>query len=284
MLPEPVAAFVASRGWGQVTASQPITGGCINDGRVLITESGPRLFLKVNSSAPPEMFAREAQGLGALAAAPGAPRVPAVLLCAEQFLLLEYLPAAPPAVDYWPALGRRLACLHGMSRDKFGFDHDNYLGATPQPNNWTADGYAFFSEHRLLFQGRRAHVRGLLGAGGLRQVERIAAQLPQLVPAQPASLLHGDLWSGNIIPGPDGQACLIDPAAHYGWAEADLAMTALFGHPPESFYAAYRAERPLAPGYRDRFELYNLYQLLNHLNLFGTSYLPSVMSVLDRYH
>jgi fructosamine-3-kinase len=260
-----------------------VTGGCINDGRLLATETGPRLFLKLNPSASPDMFLREAEGLAALAVVPGAPRVPAVLLHGPRFLLLEYLPSAPRAPDYWPELGRRLARLHAATRQRFGFDHDNYLGATAQRNPWTADGYAFFADCRLLFQGNRAYERGLLGVAGLRRVERFAARLSDLVPLQPASLIHGDLWSGNIIPGPDGHACLIDPAAHYGWAEAELAMTALFGRPPESFYTAYNAERPLAPGYQERFDLYNLYHLLNHLNLFGSSYLSSVEAVLGHY-
>ena len=104
-----------------------------------------------------------------------------------------------------------------------------------------------------------------------------------MVPPQPASLIHGDLWSGNVIPGPEGWACLIDPACHYGWAEAELGMTQLFGGFDAEFYAAYADSRPLASGWRDRLPVYNLYHLLNHLNLFGGSYLASVRRVLDRF-
>ena len=283
MLPAPVTTYVASRGWGRVTGARPVSGGCINDGRVLTTESGPWLFLKTNASAPADMFLREAEGLAALAAAPGAPRVPAPLMTGDTFLLLEYLAPAPHAPDYWPSLGQRLAQLHRATKPTFGFDHDNYIGATPQPNPPTADGYVFFGESRLRFQALRARQSHLLSADGVRRVDRLIARLPELVPPQPASLIHGDLWSGNIIPGPNGQACLIDPAAHFAWAEADLAMTTLFGHPPQSFFAAYNAERPLEPDYQDRFELYNLYHLLNHLNLFGTSYLPGVEALLAHF-
>ena len=113
--------------------------------------------------------------------------------------------------------------------------------------------------------------------------QRLASRLDRLIPLQPPSLIHGDLWSGNVIPGPRGEACLIDPAAHYGWAEADLAMLSLFGQPPAEFYAAYEGQRPLTAGYRQRFDLYNLYHLLNHLNLFGESYLGEVMGILRRY-
>jgi protein-ribulosamine 3-kinase len=283
MLPAPVTAFIAAQGWGTVSGSQAVAGGCINDGRVLQTTSRLRLFFKHNSSAPPDMFQREADGLAALSAAPGAPRVPAAWLWGDDFILLEYLSPAPQAVDYWPELGRRLAQIHETTAKSFGFYHGNYLGTTPQPNGWLADGYAFFAKRRIGFQAARAHRQGLLSLDNLRRAEQLASKLPNLVPYQPASLLHGDLWLGNIVPGPDGQACLIDPAAHFGWAEADLAMTALFGRPPESFYAAYSAERPLAPGYQDRFDLYNLYHLLNHLNLFGASYLPAVETILARY-
>jgi len=283
VLPAAVSEYIAAQGWGTIAHAQPVAGGCINDGQVLTPSAGPRLFLKQNRSAPSEMFRREAEGLFALASAPGAPRVPSVLLLSESFILLEYLAPAPGAANYWPELGRRLAALHAATSDRFGFGHDNYLGATPQPNGWTADGYAFFAEQRICYQAARAHSRGRLSLATLRRVERLAFKLPNLVPAQPASLLHGDLWLGNIIPGPDGQACLIEPAAHYGWAEAELAMTALFGRPPETFFAAYSAQRPLAPGYPQRFDLYNLYHLLNHLNLFGASYLPAVEAVLAQY-
>lgn len=280
--PDEVSAFVARQGWGAIHHVEPVGGGCINEGRVLHTTLGPRLFLKHNRSAPRDMFAREAEGLRALAAAPG-PRVPEPLRAGEDFLLLEYLAPAPLAREAWQVFGERLAQLHASLSDRFGFEHDNYLGATPQPNRWEADGFTFFAEQRLLYQGRLARERGLLDAAAVTRLERLASRLRDLLPAQPASLLHGDLWSGNAIPGPDGQLCLIDPAVHYGWAEAELAMTALFGHFPEAFYAGYQAARPLAPGYRDRFPIYNLYHLLNHLNLFGRSYLGSVQAILSQW-
>lgn len=283
MLPQAVTEFVAAQGWGNITQMQPVSGGCINDGRILRTATGPALFLKLNPGAPPDMFQREAEGLAAIGAVAGAPRVPAVYSAGESFLLLEYLMAAPPAPDTWPVLGQQLARLHGATRPRFGFDHDNYIGATPQPNPWTADGHRFFAEHRLRFQAKRAYRAGLIGPAMLGRVERLAERLPSLVPAQAASLVHGDLWSGNIIAGPAGQACLIDPAAHFGWAEADLAMTTLFGRPPQVFFDGYLAERPLMGGYRGRFELYNLYHLLNHVNLFGATYLPAVEASLARY-
>jgi len=117
----------------------------------------------------------------------------------------------------------------------------------------------------------------------LAQVDSIIRRLPELVPAQPASLLHGDLWSGNVTSGSSGEPALIDPAAHYGWAEAELGMTVLFGGFPPGFYAAYQDARPLPNGWRDRLTLYNLYHLLNHLNLFGAIYLDQVRFVIQRF-
>ncbi|MBN1665608.1 MAG: fructosamine kinase family protein, partial [Anaerolineales bacterium] len=155
--------------------------------------------------------------------------------------------------------------------------------STPQPNPWQADGYRFFAEQRLLYQARLARRRNLIEAADLAQVEGLAARLPDLVPEQPAALLHGDLWTGNAASDSAGRPALIDPAAYYGWAEAELAMTTLFGSFPAEFYAAYEEARPLAPGYRGRFDLYNLYHLLNHVNLFGRGYLGQVQAILRRY-
>ena len=281
MLPSPVTSFLVENDYGPVTGARPVGGGCISNGVRLITASGATFFLKTNPSAPADMFAREAEGLRALRVEDG-PVVPATYLWGVDFLLLEDLSPAPLQADYWLAFGRRLAALHNHTAARFGFPQDNYIGSTPQPNPWTEDGYAFFAEHRLLFQARLAHQRGLLSAEDLRRVEHLAARLPELIPEQPASLIHGDLWSGNAISDARGAPALIDPAAHYGWAEAELAMTALFGGFPSTFYRAYEEIRPLEPGYRDRFPVYNLYHLLNHLNLFGRGYLGQVQSILRR--
>jgi len=281
-LPPAVEAWCLDQGHGAVTARRPVGGGCINQGAQLETKTGATFFLKQNASAAADMFACEAAGLEALRL-PGGPRLPQTLLVGEHFLLLEDMRPSPRQPSYWTDLGRQLANLHGQTRPLFGFEHDNYLGSTPQPNPETDDGYAFFADHRLRFQGQSAADRGLLDRPWLDRLDRLADRLPELVPPQPASLLHGDLWSGNAISGPSGEPVLIDPAAHCGWAEAELGMTALFGGFPEAFYQAYHSSRPLAAGWRQRLPIYNLYHLLNHLNLFGTSYLGQVQSILNRY-
>ena len=282
MLPEQVKIWIRQQGYGEGISLQPVGGGCINNGARLATASGQTFFLKTNASAPADMFAREAEGLQALGVSDG-PRVPRPYLHSEDFLLLEDLMPAPRRPDYWPEFGRRLAALHSHSGPHFGFEHANYIGSTPQPNSWTEDGYAFFAGQRLAFQAHLANQQGLLGNDECSRVARLGERLPELVPAQPASLIHGDLWSGNALSDESGGPAIIDPAAHYGWAEAELAMTALFGTFPEAFYAAYQEVRPLRRGFRERFPIYNLYHLLNHLNLFGSGYWRQVVAVLKRY-
>lgn len=281
-LPAEIHDFLRGQGWGGVRATRTLGGGCINKAVRIETEHGPCAILKTNHRTPPDMFAREAEGLRTLAEEEG-PRVPAVYGYGDDWILIEYLSAAPRGEDYWESMGAGLARLHSVTSTRFGFSHDNYIGSTPQQNPWETDGHTFFAEHRLRFQGRLAYRRKLLSIQDMKRLERVISRLPQLVLAQPASLSHGDLWGGNVITGPGGEPVLIDPAVHYGWAEAELAMTTLFGRFDCAVYDAYQSIRPLDPGYEERFELYNLYHLLNHLNLFGRVYETQVMGILRRY-
>ncbi len=281
-LPAAVSEFCRVQGWGKIVLRKPVPGGCINHGARLTTTDGHRLFLKTNPQTPTELFAREAEGLSALRAT-GAVRLPEPLLHGPDFLMLEYLPSAAPSSDYWECLGEGLARLHLVTSERFGFAHDNFIGSTPQPNPWIEDGYEFFAQHRLLFQAKLAREQGLLSAEELRSMEWLAGRLKELIPSQPASLIHGDLWGGNVMSGPVGEPALIDPAAHYGWAEAELGMTVLFGRFPDSCYSAYQSVRPLDPGWNDRLDIYNLYHLLNHLNLFAGGYHVQVAGILRRY-
>jgi len=282
MIPEAVRTWLEEHDHGTIVSSRAVGGGCINNGAVVKTETGRTFFLKTNRNMPTDMFARESEGLAALRV-PDGPRVPEPFCHGPEFLLLEDMDPAPRRAEYWPEFGRRLAALHNHTNPRFGFSNDNYIGSTPQPNTWSEDGYGFFAVHRLLFQLRLARQRGLVGGGEVRQVEDLAARLPEILPPQPASLSHGDLWSGNAMTDYNGEPVIIDPAAHYGWAEAELAMTTLFGSFPETFYRAYEEVRPLEPGYRSRFPIYNLYHLLNHVNLFGRGYLGQVTSILRRF-
>ena len=282
MIPNAVMRWLAKDGHGKVATRQPVAGGCINNGARLETETGSTFFLKTNTNAPEDMFAREAEGLVALKRANG-PRVPGPLLWDAEFILLDDLRPSGRAANYWENLGRQLATLHQMTNPQFGFEHDNYLGTTPQPNPWTDNGYEFFAEHRLGYQTRLARDNGLLTRAESAEITKLAGQLPQLVPPQTVSLIHGDLWGGNAINDERGQPAIIDPAAHYGWAEAELGMTVLFGGFPAAFYDAYMGTRHLEEGWQERLPIYNVYHLLNHLNLFDAGYHSQVIGIVRQF-
>jgi len=288
MVPAAVQNWIAENGCGTVVAVETVGGGCISNGARLTTESGEVFFLKTNSHTPADMFAREAEGLIELASGndnriPPSPRVPRVLIFGKDYILLEYIRSAARNSDYWQKFGHELASLHKITHPRFGFHHDNYIGATPQLNPWTIDGFEFFAEQRLLFQARLAGDRHYLDQSEIQRTAALCRRLPELIPEQPASRIHGDLWSGNAMVDENGSPVLIDPAVNYCWAEAELAMTTLFGTFPETFYKAYQELRPLAPGYRERFPIYNLYHVLNHVNLFGRSYVSQAISILNRF-
>jgi fructosamine-3-kinase len=277
MMPKEVITWLSDNEYGRVVSDQPVRGGCINNGTRLKTHLGGSFFLKYNDFAPKDMFAREVEGLRALNV-PDGPRVPEPFIHGQHFLLMEDLKPSQRNKEYWGSLGRGLAIIHQHTYRLFGFEQNNFIGSTPQPNTWIEDGFDFFAEKRLLYQARLARKRGLLSSKVYTQIESISKKLPDLIPKQPASLLHGDLWSGNAISDEFGDPAIIDPAVHYGWVEAELAMTALFGGFPQEFYQAYESVNPLAPGWHTRFPIYNLYHLLNHLNIFGRSYLGQVMN------
>ena len=282
MIPVEIKTWLTEHHYGAVSSLQPVHGGCINQGVVLKTQTGDSFFLKTNQTSPPDMFAREVAGLNALRVDDG-PTVPETYFHGPTFLLMGDLAPELKSDDFWPIFGRKLAHLHLHTHKKFGFTHDNYIGSTPQPNKWTQNGFTFFAEQRLLFQAHLAVEQGLIARREVAQVKHLITFLPELIPQQPASLLHGDLWSGNAIADHHGNPAIIDPAAHYGWAESELAMTALFGAFPSAFYRAYEEVRPLLPGYQARFPIYNLYHLLNHVNLFGRGYLSQVQEIIRKY-
>lgn len=267
-----------------LSRARAMSGGCINNATVL--EGGRRRYLvKHNDRTRLDMFVAEAEGLGALLAA-GAVRVPAPVCwgaSAEMaFLVLEYLDLSAPRAASQAKLGRQLARLHRVTQPRFGWHRDNTIGSTPQLNGYTAHWPEFFRDRRLGVQLDLAARNGYahLAARG----ERLLASLDLLLRghAVAASLLHGDLWSGNVAETVAGEPVIFDPAVYFGDREADLAMTQLFGGFADAFYRAYVQEWPLAPGYETRRTLYNLYHVLNHLNLFGRSYLAQAERMLDQ--
>lgn len=282
---EPLASVADSLrklGHGTITQVQPLGGGCINDTMRIRCGNSTRVVLKQQPAAAPDFFAAEAVGLRALSDT-GSLRVPEVLLVTREFLLLEDLGDGKPRVDFWQSLGRGLAALHREPRAEFGFGADNYCGRTPQVNSPTRDGFEFFGQHRLLSLARQARDRSLLNKADLDAVEYLAGHLSRWIPPQVPVLLHGDLWSGNVHCDRQGEPALIDPACYWGWAEAELAMTTLFGAFDPRFYASYLEQSGMDTRWRERAPLYNLYHLLNHLLLFGGSYAAQVRGVLRHF-
>ena len=182
-------------------------------------------------------------------------------------------------------LAQTLAELHRISQDHFGLDHDNFIGSTPQKNDLEKDGIVFFRDHRIDFQRQLAQKAGLLPVSIDKKIDSLCENLNRFLDTsgERPALMHGDLWSGNYFPDSKGNPCIFDPAVYYGLREADIAMTELFGRLPERFYDAYHETFPMNHGYHERKDLYNLYHLLNHLNLFGSSYLSSVQKIVNRF-
>jgi fructosamine-3-kinase len=252
-----------------------IGGGCINQAQ-RIEGNGRRFFVKLNDAASLAMFEAEAAGLQEIHDS-GTLRIPQPVCWGKTsstaWLVLEYLEMGRVSTRGAEAFGAGLAAMHHCTSEKFGWKRDNTIGATPQINTYTSGWGQFWRERRLGYQLQLARVNGHMGK---LQVlgEKLLANLDSFFPdADPAaSLLHGDLWSGNYSFDNQGQPVLFDPAVYYGDRETDIAMTELFGGFPTAFYAAYRESYPLDPGYDVRKTLYNLYHILNHLNLFGGGY------------
>ncbi|MBI5919640.1 MAG: fructosamine kinase family protein [Nitrosomonadales bacterium] len=262
--------------------SVPLSGGCINQAFRLEGRDGSRYFIKLNAAEKLPMFATEHAGLAAMADTHSI-RVPRPITHGitgnQAFLLLEWLELH----EHGDArmLGERLASLHQATAPGFGFAQDNFIGNTPQPNGWLDDWVEFWQMRRLGFQLELAAQNGYrFGASGERLLTALPAFFKGYTP-RPA-LLHGDLWSGNHSYLGDGSPVLFDPAPYYGDHEADLAMTELFGGFSPDFYAAYRSHVPLDAGYPVRRELYNLYHILNHANLFGAGYAKQAEDMMRR--
>ena len=268
-----------------VRSLEPVGGGDISESARVKTDRA-HYFVKWNRRPLPNMFEAEGRGLHLLASA-RAVRVPRVIAVIERppALVLEWIDTRGAKSDASETLGRQLAQQHRVLGAGYGLDHDNYIGANPQRNEPAPTWIEFFRDRRLGFQMQLARRNGYLDAQRERRLERLMSRLEKWIDesACAASLLHGDLWGGNFVATVAGEPALIDPAVYYGDREAEIAFTELFGGFGPRFYAAYHEAWPLAPGYAERRDLYNLYHLLNHLNLFGEGYGGSVDAILRRY-
>jgi fructosamine-3-kinase len=267
----------------RVAKATGLSGGDINEAWELRLDGGGRVFLKTNRDADPAMFPAEARGLAWLSEA-GALTVPKVVAVSPRFLALEYLESAPPRPGFDQELGRGLAALHRFGAPSFGLDHDNFIGRLPQDNAPLASWSDFYRARRLEPQLHRAIESELVDRPLVAAFDRLFSKLTALVgPDEPPARLHGDLWGGNLHVDAAGGPSLIDPAVYGGHREVDLAMMRLFGGFSAQSFAAYAESYPLSPGHAERVALYQLYPLMVHVNLFGTSYVGSVKRALDRY-
>lgn len=274
--------------------TERVTGGDINESCRVVLNDGTQLFMKTNARENADFFRAEIEGLSAIVKTGtiGTPRVLGIGTDAGRggyaFLLMEFIESKSRAADFWEDFAHRLSDMHRADTAGFvnggvyGFCSDNYIGARRQANTAHSHWTAFFRDCRL--RPQFAAASRYFDKAELKKIDRLLERADSILaePEQP-SLLHGDLWSGNFITGNDGRAWLIDPAAYVGHAEADIAMTQLFGGFPQRFYDAYREASGLGADYAGRRDFYNLYHLLNHLNMFGRSYLMQVKHIVDAY-
>lgn len=269
----------------EVIEAQFLSGGDINMSAQVFSSEGV-FFIKWNHADQSDMFEVEARGLDLLRQTDALP-IPQVIGFGREmdkaYLVLEYIDPGPATNASWDALGHSLAVIHSHTQPKFGLHFDNYIGSLPQTNTLTANGFDFFFEQRLLPQAGMALYRELLSKKSYDALFRLRERLPDLLPADRPALLHGDLWSGNVMVSEAGQPVLIDPAVYYGFREADLAFTKLFGGFDQRFYDAYHEAFPLEDGFEDRVAIYNLYPLLVHVNLFGSGYVSGVERILKQF-
>lgn len=268
--------------------AEPLSGGDIHHTLRLVASDGRQWVLKYNTGQKTaDIFRTEAQGLALLGAsrAIATPKVYAQGSIPEgwSFLLMEFIRSGYKNLLFWEHFGHSLANLHGNTAAQFGFAHDNFIGSLQQSNRRHDSWAVFFAEERLLPQMARARAQKRLSAADENALQRICTKLSMLCPEEAPALIHGDLWSGNFLCNTAGQAVLIDPAACFAHREMDLAMSRLFGGFDAAFYRAYNKAWPLEPGFEERLEVYQLYYLLVHVNLFGDGYVESVRGILRRF-
>ena len=250
-----------------------------------LSDGDQHWFVKLNSAERLSMFEAEAAGLKELADT-GTIRVPRPLLTGHQdgqsYIVMEYIPMGRGSGRAMQLAGEQLAALHRTTAESFGWHRDNTIGSTPQPNGWLPDWVEFWRMRRLGFQ---LDLAARQGYGGQLQAlgERLMERFPALMDHSPLpSLIHGDLWGGNLAVDEADRPVIYDPATYYADREAEIAMTELFGGFGSAFYDAYNATWPLDPGYRTRRTLYNLYHILNHANMFGGGYLGQAQRMMER--
>jgi len=288
MIPETIKNLLSREHSVQVNKVTSLSGGDINRAAKLSTNRGD-LFLKWNHNAPADMFEKEEEGLDLLRQAGGNIKVPDTIAHQNPegempgFLLMEFIHSGTGSSDDAFRFGAEMAGIHNQSNSHFGLDHNNYIGRLPQSNKQHKSWNTFFVEERIKPQVKTAIDAGKLPESILKNCERFYFELESIFPGNKPSLLHGDLWGGNYFFDTNGIGVLIDPAVYYGHPEMDLAFTKMFGGFPSEFYRGYESVNTLEPGFNGRIQIYNLYPLLVHVNLFGGGYASRARRFLENY-
>ncbi|MEM9362561.1 MAG: fructosamine kinase family protein [Bacteroidota bacterium] len=271
----------------QVLRSASVSGGDIANAFVVETVSD-RFFVKTSTESWAEdLFKSESRGLKQLEATQTV-KVPKVyaegLMNQTGYLVLEFIESKSPNAKDFERLGHKLAELHLIPQtNQFGASFDNYIGHLPQNNSLESNWVTFYIEQRLLSQINLAKQRGFLTRDTIPSKAKMERVCHSIIGKVDPSLLHGDLWGGNFLIALDGTPVLVDPSTYVGHSEVDLAMSRLFGGFSPSFYAAYHELIKRHPRQKDLTEMYQLYYLLVHLNLFGNSYRNSVLAIINKY-
>lgn len=269
-----------------IVSRRPLAGGCIARVEQVGLEDGRTVVVKMGAASAASWFDGEATGLRALRDTHTVV-VPEPLGVAQvgdaAAIVMTWIEPGAADAGVWEVFGRQLAALHAVEvGDRYGFDHDNHLGASAQPNGWMEDWVAFTAERRLLHQAAIAREQGVLTVTEVERVEALCRRLDGYLPRRPKpALLHGDLWSGNALPGANGSVAVIDPAVHVGDGWADIAMMRLFGGFHPRCFDAYAEVVGQPEDVDARVGVYQLYHLLNHVNLFGRGYVAQAMSRLS---
>lgn len=285
---EKIKARIEEKLDNKIKSMSSLSGGCISDAYKLTTIEGSNYLLKYYPGISDDMFEKEANGLRELAK-PNAIRIPEVLSVDKDYILLEFISSGSKKKNFFEDFGRKFAEMHKYSADEFGFYEDNYIGSNPQINipdkNEKTNWVSFYFNKRILFQIKLAEKLGNATPELRKSILKLEEKIEEIIRTseEKPSLLHGDLWSGNYMVDENGGAVLIDPAVYYGHREADLGMTKLFGGFASEFYKSYNDTYPLDDGYEYRENIYKLYHVLNHLNLFGGGYYSQAISLIKFY-
>ncbi len=269
----------------KIKSENTLGGGCIGNAMRINVESGKTFFVKTYPGSGSQILRNEANGLRELAKA-NAIKIPEVIAFNEKVIVLEFIESGSKSRNFMERFGQEFAGMHRLKAEQYGFFENNFIGSNPQINQPVQkDWLAFYWDNRLLYQIKLAEKNGYLNSEFRTACGKLESVLPKILSGseEEPCVLHGDLWGGNYMVADDGSPVLIDPAVYYGHREADLGMTRLFGGFDSNFYSAYNEAYPLPEGWDYRIDIYKLYHVLNHLNLFGTGYYSQANSIIQKY-